>query len=162
MKFKDLEGKRLVGIMELQHADDDGRLLIIIEAEGKKKVLVASSQNDDGMYSWYDNWFLEEREQLPEDINKTYKSIGDLILSVTFDGIENETGSIKADMEKWTKAVGEGSWGPAEEDYYFITIQTQTKTIRLGAHYYDCHYPTTIWDIPSASVSDKESRREKE
>lgn len=146
MKFKDLEGKRLIGFMQLRNTDT-GELLFIVEDINKQKtILVANSVNQDGMWSWFDNWALIEVPQLPEDFNDSYKSIGDTIKSVTFDGVEDETGRITADMDKWVKAVGEGSWGPAEEDYYFITIQTPTKTIRLGAHYYDCHYPATIWD----------------
>jgi hypothetical protein len=148
--FKDLIGKRLIGVMELQNSNEE-RLLFIIEDNGQKKILVADSENKD--YSWYDNWKLTEKDQLTEQLNQTYKSIGDEILNVTFEGEEDALGRITADMDKWIKAVGEGSWGATEgAEYWFITIQTQSKVIRLGAQYWVCHYPSVIWDFPSTIV----------
>lgn len=156
MKFIDLIGKRLIGIMELQNSGDD-KLLLIIEVDGQKKIIVADSENKD--YSWYDNWKLTEKEKIPEELNQTYKSIGDEIYSVTFEGEEDQDGRVNADMDKWIKAVGEGSWGPAEVNYFFITIKTQTKTIRLGAHYWDCHYPDVIWEFPIDEAKQTEAKK---
>jgi len=145
MKFKDLIGYRLVGYMSLLHNKNDNRLLFIIKKNNNKKILVANCLNQD--YSWYDNWKLVEVDSLPEELNSTYKSIGSKIIDVSFEGIEEEDGRISADMNKWINAVGKGGWGPAEgKEYFFITITTKTKIIKLGTVYCDCHYPETIWN----------------
>lgn len=147
MKWIDLIGKRLVGFMQLKDGDtdnDEDVLLFLVKDE--PKYLIADCRNED--YSYYDNWRLRVYKGKLPTLNDTYKSIGSKVLGVTVKGVEEDDGRIVADYNDWVKTVGEGSWGPKEgEPYYFITITTETKTVKLGATYWDCHYPETIWDF---------------
>lgn len=140
MNFKDLIGQRVMGITEIKDGNEGERFYMFL----KDKTLKFSSTNQD--YSWYSNWKIEECSA-PESMGE-YKSIGEKILEIWTDDYSLDTNDIEADMDKWIKAVGEGSWNAKEgEDYVFIKIKTKTKTIALGTVYYDCHYPDTIWDV---------------
>ena len=99
------------------------------------------------MYSYYTNWGLEEVEKKRRD--DKYKAIGETINTIETEGDEDEDdGLIYANDDKWIEAVGEGSWHATEgEDYYFLWVKTNTKTIAFGTVYYDCHYPDTIWEF---------------
>jgi hypothetical protein len=160
MKWKELEGWRLVAIMDIQydfgfkennpdesHGDDVVKLIFLVRSpEGVEKKLLVSSLNKG--YSWFDNWKLKEWSGETPELNDSFKMIGSRITSVEFEGKEDDDGRVHADIDKWTEAVGGGYWGPKEEEnYWFITITTHLKIVRLGTQYHDCHYPDTIWDV---------------
>jgi hypothetical protein len=149
IRFESLVGWRIVAIMEDRRKGKHGNLLIYVvddSPDRNQKVLVADSLNMD--YSWFDNWKLMESTESGEiEINDSFKMIGSRVEEVITDGDYHDDNRMYANMDKWYKAVGKGGWGPAMENYWFITIKTGLKIIRLGTIYYDCHYPATIWDV---------------
>lgn len=141
MIYTDLIGKKLLGVMKL-----DDSVILFLRGEAVELV----SDCEDCEYSWYSNWRINSvmvENQWPERTSE-YKAIGETILSVESNDYDTATENIKADMGKWVAAVGEGDFGAKEgENYELFRIKTNSKTITFGTVYWDCHYPTTVWNV---------------
>lgn len=139
MKWSELEDKKIRGVMP------DGRDLIIFLQD---KALRVTSHNQD--YSWYDNWDITEeipKEEWPER-DSTYKTIQETVQNVWTDGYDKDSTKIQAEMSKWIDAVGKGRYNAKDgEQYTFLKLELTMRVIEFGTVYYDCHYPSTVWDV---------------
>lgn len=171
MKFSDLKGKYLRGIMEyngshefLNDLTDNERIKVqlilflgkpvgIMNFLGKPMETMNSwcvalvSDNQD--YSYYTNWRIVEIDEKKVVYDDTYKSIGEIIEDIHTDGDNTiDSDNIDVDGDLWIKSVGSGDWLATDgANYFYVYIKTKTKQINLGTVYYDCHYPDTIWDV---------------
>lgn len=139
MYWSEMVGERLRGVMP-----EDGDVWLFFEDEAAR----LTSHNKD--YSWYDNWDVVEVRPESEwpDRDDEYKVVGETVLEVWTDGYDTETTKIEAHMEKWKDAVGDGSWGAKEgEQYRMAALITPTKVVEFGTVYWNCHYPSTVWDV---------------
>ena len=123
-----IEGKNLLGFMPLEREEYpvgewDNAIALYFGTANNPETYVLRTENQD--YSCYDKWLLEKVEYIER--TDRYKAIGEVILKV-----ENKTEEVK----DWT----------LEEDQYWLFIKTKTKELRFGHHWYDCHYPKSIWE----------------
>ena len=129
MEFKELIGKRLLGFMPLEKSeypkgDWDNAIALYIGEATNPECFVLRTENKD--YSMYDHWLLEKSEHIKR--TDKYKAIGEKILA--FDD------NSKAIEKEWTD----------EKDQYWLFLKTKSKILRMGHHWYDCHYPKSLWD----------------
>lgn len=127
-EIKKLEGMNLLGLMELKLnevscGDYDNAIALFVGKASKPECYVLYAQNAD--YSCYDDWQLKKLDHLISRDDR-YKAIGEKIKSV-----------LELKIDDWTREV----------DQYQVEIKTKTKVLRIGHHWFDCHYPNSIWDI---------------
>ena len=147
--FKQLEGQRLAGILELDYEsgwspseldkpegdhwyswdDWDSAVLLVINNFDHPVYYVARSFNTD--YSSYTEWGvykITNYAQIKMDMTK-YKSIGEYIERVNFNP--------------------QGTDGECLEDQDIeLTLHTHSKIIRFGSDgTSDNYYPSSLWDI---------------
>lgn len=129
-----LVGKNLLGFMPLQeqkeypHGDWDNALVLYLGSADSPECYVLRTENQD--YSMYDSWTLEKLDKcLLRD--ERYKAIGERIAEVKCISEDEDI------QEQWSD----------EKDLYWLFIKTKTKELRMGHHWYDCHYPKSIWEV---------------
>jgi hypothetical protein len=129
-----LVGKRLLGFMDLGDwrknrsiaVDGDNAIALFIGHWNTPEMYVLHSENQD--YSMYDVWVLEKADGMIERDDR-YKAIGETIIS-----IEDKSANF---YHTWSKEI----------DQYWLEMRTNTKILRFGHHWNDCHYPNSIWEV---------------
>lgn len=161
--YSDLIGQRLIGFFVIDSDENLEKYLLTKEStedelETKLILLIGDdvlncqqilllSDNQD--YHYYVNWRIMDISDFKIELNETYKSIGEIINDVWVDNNQNlDVNNINPDNNLWIEKVGTGDWlAKEDENYYYAEIRCNTKILKLGTVYHDCHYPDTIWDF---------------
>jgi len=165
LKIEDLVGKRLVGYLDISEMFDsqpdygswkptkpvypgdwDNALLLVLGTMEDPEYIVLRTYNQD--YSMYDEWLLEEPQvDIPMDMNH-YKAIGETI-NLIVDNREKLQETMQS-AEKYAFHDTDGKtplWYVEGLDNYQYEITTDTKVIKIGHNWSDCHYPNSIWEV---------------